>query len=106
MAWNPPSAWFEGYGDVFERMVFEDAWLAKYVPDMPPEARKALGESRRQSSVDTLTWYLGCARMERELYENPGAVEQVARNGAALEKQLSLTENGTIYLVDIYYLFI
>ena len=88
VSWNPPSAWFEGYGDVFERMVFEDAWLAKYVPEMPPEARKALGESRRQSSVDTLTWYLGCARMERELYENPSAIEQVARNGAALEKQL------------------
>ena len=88
VAWNPPAAWFEGYGSLFERMLFEPAWLERYVPEMPPEARQALATSRRQSTVDTLTWYLGCARMERALYETPGQIAQVSASGAALEKVL------------------
>jgi hypothetical protein len=88
VTWNPSSAWFEGYGDLFERMLFEPAWLEKYVPEMPPEARETLATSRRQSSVDTLTWYLGCAQMERAIYENPQGLLAVAEKGAALEKQL------------------
>ena len=88
VAWSPPSAWFEGYGDLFERMLFEPAWLQKYVPEIPPEAQQTLAASRKQASIDTLTWYLGCARMERALYESPGNIAQIARDGAALEKTL------------------
>ncbi len=88
VAWNPPPAWFEGYGDLFVRVLYEPAWLEKYVPDMPPEARDQLAENRRRSAVNTLTWYLGCARMERALYETPGQLASVAQKGAALEQQL------------------
>lgn len=86
--WQPPTAWFEGYGQFFERMVFQPDYHGRYVPDVPEDQRLALQESVRQDAVDIITWYLGCTEVERQLYEMPGAWQTVAREAAVSEKAL------------------
>ncbi len=88
VAWQPPTAWFEGYGQLFERMVYQPDFLGSYVPDVPEDLRAALQASVRQDAVDVITWYLGCTQVERRLYEMPGAWQSIARDAAVLEKSL------------------
>ncbi len=88
VAWQPPTAWFEGYGQLFERMVYMPDYHGTYVPDVPEDHRAALAASVRQDAVDVITWYLGCTQVERRLYEMPGAWQTVAKEAAALEKTL------------------
>lgn len=86
--WEPDGPWFEGYGQIFERMLSEPSYLERYVPELPAELRPALAEYRRSSTVDTLTWYLGATQLERMLYEQPGQHMAWCQAAAALEKDL------------------
>jgi hypothetical protein len=101
VAWQPPTAWFEGYGQLFERMVYQPDYHGSYVPDVPEDHRAALAASVRQDAVDVISWYLGCTQVERRLYETPGSWQTVAKEAAALEKTLRarswdapVSENG------------
>jgi len=86
--WQPPTPWFEGFGDFFERMLFDEEFLATYVPDVPEADRAAYAASRRDGTVQTLTWYLGCTRAERMLYERPGEWEAITAELAEQERAL------------------
>jgi hypothetical protein len=86
--WQPPTAWFEGYGQFFERMVYDPDYLGRYVPDVPEDQRLVLQGSVQQDAVDVITWYLGCTAVERKLYEMPGAWQTLARDAAVLEQEL------------------
>lgn len=88
IAWEPADPWFEGYGQLYERMLFEPAFLERYVPELPAELRPKIEAFRVSSTVETLTWYLGAARMEQALYERPQQVREVAAEAAALEARL------------------
>ena len=88
VAWQPPTPWFEGFGDFFERMLFDERFLEEYVPDVPPESRAGYAASRRDGTVQTLTWYLGCTRAERMLYERPGDWAAISAELAAQEQAL------------------
>ena len=86
--WSPATPWFEGYGDLFEHMLYQEAFLAKYVPELPAEQRAVYAASHEQSKLDSLTWYLGCTRAERALYENPGDWKRLSSELAAKEREL------------------
>ncbi len=88
VSWQPPTAWFEGYGQFFERMVFQPDYHGRYAPEMPEDQRLALQNSVRHDMVEIISWYLGCTEVERMLYEMPGAWQTVAREAAALEKEM------------------
>lgn len=88
IAWEPADPWFEGYGQLYERMLFEPSFLERYVPELPAELRPKIAAFRVSSTVETLTWYLGAARMEQALYERPEQVREVAAEAAALEQRL------------------
>ncbi|MCP4806441.1 MAG: hypothetical protein GY913_22070 [Proteobacteria bacterium] len=86
--WNPATPWFEGFAEFFERMMFEPTWLERYVPDVPADRRQAFTDSRRDQTIQTLTWYLGCTRGERMLYASPGEFETISAELAVQEKAL------------------
>ncbi|MCB9741807.1 MAG: hypothetical protein H6740_04280 [Alphaproteobacteria bacterium] len=86
--WEPPAPWFEGYGQIFDRMLYEPAFLERYVPELPAESREQLRTYRVQDTVDVLTWYLGATRAEQALYERPGQLKEVAAEAAAMERRL------------------
>lgn len=86
--WEPDAPWFEGYGQVFERMVSEPSFLEHYVPEMPADLRPFLQEYRRASTVDTITWYLGATQLERMLYEQPDRLNAWCEAGASMEREL------------------
>lgn len=88
VAWQPPTPWFEGFGDFFERMLFDEKFLATYVPDVPEDARASYAASRRDSTIQTLTWYLGCTRAERMMYERPGDWAAISAALAEQEREL------------------
>lgn len=86
--WNPATPWFEGFAEFFDRMMFEPAFLERYVPDVPADRRQAYADSRRNDAIQTLTWYLGCTRGERLLYERPGEFAAISAELAEQEKAL------------------
>ncbi len=86
--WQPPTPWFEGYGQFFERMVYLPDYHGRYVPELPEDQRVSLAASLQPDAVDIITWYLGCTEVERRLYERPGAWQSLAREAADLERSL------------------
>ena len=86
--WNPPTPYFEGFAEFFERMMFEPAFLERYVPDVPADKRQAYADSRRDQTIQTLTWYLGCTRAERMLYARPGEFAAMSAELAEQEREL------------------
>ncbi|HJN73770.1 MAG TPA: hypothetical protein QGF58_07555 [Myxococcota bacterium] len=88
VTWQPPTPWFEGFGDFFERMLFDELFLATYVPEVPEESRAVYAASRVQGTIQTLSWYLGCTRAERMLYERPGEWEAISAQLAGQERAL------------------
>jgi hypothetical protein len=86
--WSPATPWFEGYGDLFEHMLYQEAFLAKYVPELPAEERASYAASHEQSQLESLTWYLGCTRAEQALYTSPGDYKKLSASLAAQEREL------------------
>ncbi|MCB9761250.1 MAG: hypothetical protein H6739_15520 [Alphaproteobacteria bacterium] len=88
VTWEPAAPWYEGYGQVFERMLFEPSFLERYVPELPAEHRETLRAYRVQNTVDTLTWYVLATRFEEALYDNPHDLPALCAHAAAREKAL------------------
>ncbi len=86
--WEPPSPWFEGFGALFERMVYEPEYAERYIPELPEEQRSELAMSRVYDTIETLTWYAGSTRIEKMLYERPGDWAAISAEAAALDATL------------------
>jgi hypothetical protein len=86
--WEPPAPWFEGFAQFFERMVFEPAFAARYVPDLDEAGRQALRTARILKVADGITDAIVETRAERRLYESPddidGALKLAAETRSAL----------------------
>ena len=88
MLWEPPAAYLEGFGQFFERTISEPKFASLYLRDMPEEMRTQIAEAQVQSTLNTLTWYLGSTRIEQQMYENPGDWSALTQSAAALEKEI------------------
>jgi len=86
MLWEPPAAYLEGFGQFFERTISEPKFASLYLRDMPEEMRDQIAKAQVQSTLNTLTWYLGSTRIERQMYENPGDWAALTQSAATLEK--------------------
>ena len=86
--WEPPSPWFEGFGALFERMVYEPEYAERYIPELPEEQRTELAMSRVYDTIETLTWYAGSTRIEKMLYERPGDWKAISAEAAKLDAEL------------------
>ena len=91
--WGPSAPWFEGFAQFFERLVFEPAWTAAYVPDLPADVRKRLAPWRAGRAAATLSDAIVETVVERRLYENPDDLAAVARFAA--ETRTALTGQPT-----------
>jgi len=86
--WEPAPAYLEGFGQFFERMLFEPGFAENYVPELPEGVRARMREARIHNTVSRLTWYLGSTRVERMLYEQPGAWAAITSKAAAMDKKI------------------
>lgn len=79
VVWEVPSPWMEGFAQVFERILYEPAWAASQVPDMPPEVASALAVWRRGEAVRNITEAIVDTQVERRAYSDPNNWAAVAR---------------------------
>ncbi len=77
--WDPPNAYSEGYAQVFERILFSPAWLARYVPEAPPAAREALAAWRSRNMAHEITVDIVDTLVERRVYADPTNLQAQAR---------------------------
>ena len=87
--WEPASAWFEGVGKLFERIVTEPAFVAQRIPDFPPELLERLRAWRVYGELSELSWYLACSRLEQALYTSPGDWAALSAEATRYEKEIS-----------------
>ncbi|MEC7385737.1 MAG: hypothetical protein VYB14_06065 [Planctomycetota bacterium] len=86
--WDPPTAYFEGIGQFFERMASGAAFAAR-IEDFDPALAEKLDPTYWRDSISGITHYLATTRTEQMLYERPGQWEEVIREAAALERRLN-----------------
>jgi hypothetical protein len=86
--WDPPTAFFEGVGQFFERMATSTAF-AQRIDGFSPEIAESLDRLHRKETIDTITHYVACTRTEKMLYERPGDWIAIAKESAALEARLN-----------------
>lgn len=85
--WDPPTAFFEGVGQFFERMATSPAF-ANRIEGFDPELSEKLDRLHRNETIDTITHYVACTRAEQMLYERPGDWLAIAQETADLEARL------------------
>lgn len=76
--WGPPSPWFEGFAQFFERLVTEPAFTERYIPDFPAELRDDLARQRARDMLGMINDSLVRTVAERRLYESPESLEAVS----------------------------
>jgi hypothetical protein len=86
--WDPPTPFFEGVGQFFERMA-TSARFAEHIEDFDEEIAAKLDAWHRAETIDTITHYLACTSTEKMLYERPGAWTSIAQEAAATEARLN-----------------
>jgi hypothetical protein len=101
--WEPNSPWFEGFAQFFERMVYEPAFHARYVPELPKENRDAISKWRARSMASSIANSIVQTQVERRLYEDPNSLEAVMHFASATRSALTgatappKTESGLSY---------
>lgn len=92
--WDPPTAYFEGIGQFFERMA-SSAAFAQRIEGFDDALAAKLDPTYWRDSIAGITHYLATTRTEQMLYERPGQWEEVVREAAALERRLNGQEWST-----------
>ena len=87
--WEPPSPWFEGIGQLFERLAMSEDFARNYIEGFPGEIAVTLDAHHKAEAAEEITFYLGASQMERYIYEHPGQWSAVATEAASLEAQLN-----------------
>lgn len=101
--WEPTPPWFEGFAQFFERMVFEPAFAAKYVPELPEADRDALWRSRARDAAERIVDAIVDTRAERRLYQDPSDLGAICAYAAGLRQELGgtppppTTASGIVY---------
>ena len=101
--WEPLAPWFEGFGQFFERLLYEEEFAKRYIPELPEEVRSALAERRARNMVNWITHGIVQTQAERRLYEDPTSLEAVTRHASEVRRQLTgrpsgpTTEEGLFY---------
>ncbi len=88
--WEPPSAYMEGFAQLFERIMYEPAWLKRYIPDIPPQLLQQLSDNRAQQAVRAITESIIETAVERRAYEDPTNWGAVARYCTDMESTYDL----------------
>jgi len=86
--WDPPTAFFEGIGQFFERMATSSEFAGR-IENFNPDLAAQLNHLYKKETIGTITHYLACTRTEKMLYDRPGDWLQISREAAALETQLN-----------------
>lgn len=87
--WEPPTPWFEGFAQFFERLVFEPAFLSRYMPELPEAARKGLYQWRGYNVAEQITSSIVEVEVERLLYKDPSDLAAIARAAASTRARLT-----------------
>jgi hypothetical protein len=87
--WQPPAPWFEGFAQFFERQVFTEAFMERYVPEVPAEQRASLVAWRSRHLAEWITDSIVRTQVERRLYEDPANLEAVTRFAAETRSALT-----------------
>jgi hypothetical protein len=101
--WEPPAPWFEGFGQFFERLLYEKEFAERYLPKLPEQVRESLAKRRRQGMVSRITHGIVQTLAERRLYRDPTSLAAVTRHAAETRHQLTgrpmapVTEDGLHY---------
>lgn len=88
--WGPPDPWFEGFAQLFERILYEPSFLSVYVPEVPPERREGLSAWRASKAVAAISDAIVQTRVERRLYQDPDDLTAVAAYASQLRAELTL----------------
>lgn len=105
--WQPPAPWFEGFAQFFERQVFTEGFMERYVPEVPEAQRAALTAWRSRHLAEWITDSIVRTQVERRLYEDPNNLEAVTRAAAELRAALTAApappsaENGLHFSEDL-----
>ena len=101
--WEPTPPWFEGFAGFFERLVYEPAFHARYVPELPKEQRAEVAKWRARSVASSISSSIVQTQVERRLYEDPNSLEAITRFAATTRAALTsgasapTTEAGLTY---------
>ncbi|MCK6502078.1 hypothetical protein L6R53_01505 [Myxococcota bacterium] len=88
--WSPPDPWFEGFAQLFERILYEPAFLSAYVPEVPPERREGLSAWRAAKAVAAISDAIVQTQVERRLYQDPEDLVAVAAFASQTRAALTL----------------
>ena len=86
--WQPPTAYFEGIGQFFEKMA-SSAAFAQRIEGFDTSLEEVLDPTYWRDTISGITHYLATTRTEQLLYERPGQWGEVVREAAALERRLN-----------------
>ncbi len=87
--WEPDAPWFEGYAQFFERVLAEPAFTAKYVPELPEEARVGFRAARVRDAAEGIANAIVATQAERNLYESPDNLAGAFQLAETLRSELT-----------------
>lgn len=87
--WGPAEPWFEGFAHLFERIVYDPAFTARYIADLPAEQRESLAEDRARRVAGWIIDGIVDTQVERRLYEDPSDLTAVTKYAADLRAELT-----------------
>lgn len=87
--WSPAEPWFEGFAHLFERIVYDPAFTARYIEDLPADQREALSEDRARRVAGWIIDGIVDTQVERRLYEDPSDLTAVSRYAASLRAEMT-----------------
>lgn len=87
--WSPAEPWFEGFAHLFERIVYDPAFMARYIDELPEEQRERLSEDRARRVAEWIIDGIVDTQVERRLYEDPSDLVAVSQYAAQLRAELT-----------------
>ena len=87
--WSPPAPWLEGFAGLFERIIYEPGFTARYVPELPAELREPFQDQRARDVAARITDGIVDTLVEKRLYENPEDLVGLTRYAAELRAELT-----------------
>ncbi len=87
--WSPPAPWVEGLAGLFERILYEPGFTARYVPELPAELRDAFQDQRARDVAAQITDGIVDTLVEKRLYESPDDLVALTRYAAEIRSELT-----------------
>lgn len=87
--WQPAEPWFEGFAQFFERLVFEPAFVARYLPAVPAAEREGLAAWRARHVAEAIADSIVSVQVERRLYANPKDLGALTREASTIRAALT-----------------